>query len=424
MTTPTNAAPSAALFTPVLIAGSIILMVSFGTRAGFGVFQIPIAEDLGWLRVEYSFAIAIQNLAWGIGQPVFGAIAEKFGNRRALLIGTLIYFAGMGLSAVSVTPEGHQFWSVLIGFGVSGTGFAVIFGMIGRTTSDENRSMALGLATAAGSVGQILGPPLIAYLLQTMHWSEVYWVLGVLVLALLLTLPFLKTPESETNSTPGEPMGRVVARALKDPSFTLIFLGFFSCGYQIGFFTAHFPALVTELCGPIDAEGLLASIGITTTSQLGAWAFGLIGFANIAGTIWAGKLGGRYSKKNLLAGIYAGRVVVCIVFVMFPVTPGTVLLFSALMGMLWLATVPLTSGLVGQIYGLRYMGTLYGIIFFSHQIGSFIGVWMGGAFYDAYQGADNFGGYELVWWIGIGVGAFSAIVHLPIKERPLDAAAA
>lgn len=415
---------TARLFTPVLIGGAIILMVSFGIRSAFGVFQIPIAADLGWFRTEYSLAIAIQNLAWGIGQPVFGAIAERFGNRRALMIGALIYFAGMALSAMSISAEAHQFWAVLIGFGVSGTGFAVIFGMIARTASDENRSMALGLATAAGSVGQIIGPPLVANLLVAFTWAEVYWILGFAALGLLLVLPFLKAPAAESAATPGEPMGQVVARALRDPSFTLIFLGFFSCGYQIGFFTAHFPALVTEICGPISADSLLASVGVTTTAQLGAWAFGLIGFANIAGTLFAGKLGGKYSKKNLLAGIYAGRVLVCIAFVMFPVTPGTVLLFSVLMGMLWLATVPLTSGLVGQIYGLRYMGTLYGLIFLSHQIGSFVGVWMGGAFYDRYNGADGFGGYEAVWWIGIGVGAFSAIVHLPVNERPLAARAA
>ena len=419
-----EAGRTARLFTPVLIGGAIILMVSFGVRSAFGVFQIPIAADLGWFRTEYSLAIAIQNLAWGIGQPVFGAIAEKYGNRRALTIGALIYFAGMALSAMSISPEAHQTWSVLIGFGVSGTGFAVIFGMIARTASEENRSMALGLATAAGSIGQIIGPPLVANLLVAYSWSEVYWILGVAVLGLLLVLPFLKAPAAESAATPGEPMGKVVARAVRDPSFILIFLGFFSCGYQIGFFTAHFPALVTEICGPISPDSLLASAGITTTAQLGAWAFGLIGFANIADTLCAGRLGGTYSKKNLLAGIYAGRVVVCVAFVMFPVTPGTVLLFSVLMGMLWLATVPLTSGLVGQIYGLKYMGTLYGLIFLSHQIGSFIGVWMGGVFYDRFNGADGFGGYELVWWIGIGVGAFSAIVHLPVNERPLEARAA
>jgi len=241
---------SARLLSPVLIGGAIILMISFGARASFGVFQIPIAADLGWLRTEYRFAIAIQNLAWGIGQPVFGAIAERFGNRKALLIGTLVYFAGMALSALSITPEGHQVWAVLIGFGVSGTGFAVIFGMVARSVSDENRSMALGIATAAGSVGQIIGPPFVATLLQSYTWAEVYWILGAIVLCLLLVLPFLKAPAAESTAGSGEPMGQVVRRAIRDPSFIWLFLGFFSCGHQIGFFPAHFPSLVTAFRRP------------------------------------------------------------------------------------------------------------------------------------------------------------------------------
>ena len=401
---------SARLITPVLIGGGIILMVSFGARASFGVFQIPISQDLGWLRVEYSLALAIQNLAWGIGQPIFGAIAEKYGNRLALILGGLTYFVGMALSAMSITPEAHQVYGVLIGMGVAGTGFGVIFGMVGRAASDENRSMALAIATAIGSLGQILGPPLAGYLLVDMHWSEVFWVLGFLLLASLLVLPMMKTPAPVVQPN-DEPMGKAIWRAVKDPSFILIFIGFFSCGYQIGFFTAHFPAMVTELCGPITPGGVLETMGVATTAQLGAWSIGLIGMANIAGTLIAGRLGSRFSKKYLLSSIYFGRVVVCVVFIMTPITPGTVILFSLLMGMLWLATVPLTSGLIGHIYGLRYMGTLYGVVFFSHQLGGFTGVWLGGALY------DQTGGYDLVWWIGIGVGLFSAIVHLPIQER-------
>jgi MFS family permease len=203
-------------------------------------------------------------------------------------------------------------------------------------------------------------------------------------------------------------------KASKDPSFTLIFLGFFSCGYQLGFLTAHFPAFVTEMCGPILVGGVLHNVGITTTSVLGAVAISLIGLANIGGTLLAGWAGKHYSKKYLLAGIYTGRTIVAALFIMFPITPMTVLLFSIGMGSLWLATVPLTSGLVAHIYGLRYMGTLYGIVFFSHQLGSFMGVWLGGRMYDA------FGSYTAVWWIGISVGLFSAIVHLPIRERRLE----
>ena len=212
-------------------------------------------------------------------------------------------------------------------------------------------------------------------------------------------------------------MGKIVGQALRDPSFLLIFVGFFSCGYQLGFITAHFPAFVTEVCSPIPANGVLAGLGITTTSALGAVAIALIGLANVGGTIAAGALGARYQKKYLLAQVYLARTIVAAAFILAPMTPASVLLFSALMGSLWLATVPLTSGLVAQIWGLRYMGTLYGIVFFSHQLGSFMGVWLGGRLYDLY------GNYTLVWWIGVGVGAFSALVHLPIRERPALASA-
>jgi MFS family permease len=209
-----------------------------------------------------------------------------------------------------------------------------------------------------------------------------------------------------------ESMGTIVGRAVRDPSFVLIFLGFFSCGYQLAFVTAHFPAFVTEVCSPIPANGVLAGLGITTTSALGAVSIAVIGVFNIGGTIAAGALGQHYRKKYLLANIYLGRTIVAAAFILAPMTPGSVLLFSVLMGSLWLATVPPTSGLVAQIWGLRYMGTLYGIVFFSHQLGAFLGVWLGGRLYDLY------GNYTLVWWVGVGVGAFSALVHLPIREAP------
>jgi MFS family permease len=210
-------------------------------------------------------------------------------------------------------------------------------------------------------------------------------------------------------------MATAVARAFRDPSFALIFLGFFACGYQLSFLTAHFPAMVREVCGPIAPGGFLAALGITTTTALGAVAISLIGLANIGGSIAAGWLGQRYSKKYLLSGIYAARTMVASSFMLLPITPASVVVFSLMSGMLWLATVPLTSGLVAQIYGLRYMGTLYGFVFLSHQIGSFLGVWLGGRLYDLH------GSYTVAWWIGVGVGAFSALVHLPIRERPMTA---
>lgn len=411
----------APLFTPVLIVGCIIIMVSFAVRASFGVFQIPIAEEFGWLRAEFSLAIAIQNLAWGIGQPIFGALAEKIGDRKAIVLGALVYAAGLVLSAVSTTPFEMQAYEWLVGFGIAGTGFGVVLAVVGRASSDENRSMSLAVVTAAGSAGQIFGAPTAEWMLTFLPWQTIFVVFAGVVLALILTLPLMRAPEPASRAELEESMGTILMKAFKDPSYTLIFLGFFSCGYQLAFVTAHFPAFVTEMCGPIQPGGMLHSMGITSTSALGAVAISLIGAANVGGTLLAGYLGKRYSKKYLLAAIYTGRTLAAAAFILFPITPLSVIIFSVAMGSLWLATVPLTSGLVAHIYGLRYMGTLYGIVFFSHQLGSFLGVWLGGRMYDAY------GDYTLVWWIGVGVGAFSAIVHLPVKERPLlraDAAVA
>ncbi|UWR80455.1 MFS transporter [Phaeobacter inhibens] len=408
----------APLFTPVLIVGCVVIMVSFAVRASFGVFQIPIAEEFGWLRSEFSLAIAIQNLAWGIGQPIFGAIAEKIGDRKAIIIGALIYAAGLVFSAWATTPFEMQAYEWLVGFGIAGTGFGVVLAVVGRASSDENRSMSLAVVTAAGSAGQIFGAPTAEWLLTFLSWQSVFLVFAGVVLALIATLPLMRAPEAASKAELEESMGAILKKAFKDPSYTLIFLGFFSCGYQLAFVTAHFPAFVTEMCGPILPGGALYSIGITSTSALGAVAISLIGAANVGGTLLAGWLGNRYSKKYLLAAIYTGRTIAAAAFILVPITPVTVIVFSIVMGSLWLATVPLTSGLVAHLYGLRYMGTLYGIVFFSHQLGSFLGVWLGGRMYDIY------GDYTLVWWIGVGIGAFSAIVHLPIREHPRTVLAA
>ena len=401
----------APFFTPVLLVGCFIIVISFAVRASFGVFQIPIADGFGWLRSEFSLAIAIQNLAWGIGQPIFGAIAERVGDRKAIILGALMYAAGLILSSFAISPQAHQMYEILVGFGVAGTGFGVILAVVGRASSDEHRSMSLAMATAAGSAGQVIGAPFAEYLLTLMSWQNVFIVFGAMILFTLLSLPMMKSTEAATRQELEESMGETLVMALKDPSYTMIFLGFFSCGYQLAFITAHFPAFVTELCGPIMPGGALHSMGITTTSTLGAMAISLIGFTNILGTLLAGYLGKRYTKKYLLSAIYAGRTVIAAWFIMTPMTPTTVLIFSAAMGSLWLATVPLTSGLIAHIYGLRYMGTLYGIVFFSHQLGSFAGVWLGGKMYDVY------GDYTVVWWVGVGVGAFSALIHLPVNEK-------
>ena len=406
------------IFTPVLIGGSLILLINFALRASFGVFQIPIASEFGWPRAEFSMAIAIQNLAWGIGQPIFGALGERFGDRWSIIIGAFLYSAGLVLTAYATTPASMQLLEVMVGFGIAGTGFGVILAVIGRAASDENRSLALGIATAAGSAGQVFGAPLAEGLLAVYPWQTVFIIFGVIILTCLLFLPLLGNTRPASRSELEDSMGTVLKRAFSDPSYLMIFVGFFSCGYQLGFITAHFPAMITEMCGPISPMGTLASLGITTTSALGAIAISLIGMANIVGSILSGWLGKRFTKKYLLAGIYTLRTIASATFILMPITPTSVIVFSLVMGGLWLATVPLTSGLVAYIYGLRYMGTLYGFVFLSHQIGSFMGVWLGGKMYDQY------GNYTLVWWVGVGVGAFSALIHLPIREAPARMAAA
>ena len=401
------------LFNPVLIAGSLILIVGFAIRASFGVFQIPIEEEFGWLRADFSLAIAIQNLAWGIGQPLFSMIAEKYGDRKAIFLGSVLYAVGLILSSYAITPLAHQFLEILIGFGIAGMGFGVILAVIGRTTSEKNRSLALGIATSAGSLGQIIGPPVIEKLLQHMPWQEVFMVLALIVMASMVLLPMIKSKTPIAIQGNDLSMSEVLGKALKDPSFAMIFLGFFSCGFQIAFITAHFPAYIAEMCSAIPQNSVLRSMGIASTSSLGAFSIAIIGTANLVGTITAGALGSRFPKKSLLSLIYLGRTIAAALFIMIPMTPDSVVIFSIVMGSLWLATVPLTSGLVGHIYGMKFMGTLYGIVFFSHQLGGFLGVWLGGLFY------DQFGNYDLVWWVGIGVGAFSAIIHLPVREKPM-----
>jgi len=346
------------LFTPVLIAGSLILMMGFSIRASFGVFQIPIAEEFNWLRIEFSLAIAIQNLAWGIGQPLFSAIAEKFGDRRAIFLGAIVYALGLVLSSFAVTPEAHQFLEILVGFGIAGTGFGVILAVVGRSTAAEHRSLALGITTAAGSAGQIIGPPVADALLQHMNWSSVFLIFAVAIVALMIVLPFMKSEAVDISHEMDETFREVLTKAFRDPTYSMIFVGFFSCGFQLAFITAHFPAFITEVCSAIPPNSVIRSLGVNSTAGLGALSIAIIGMANIVGAIAAGALGKKWPRKYLLSGIYTGRTIAAAAFIMVPMTPTTVVVFSVVMGSLWLATVPLTSSLIAHIYGLRYMGTL------------------------------------------------------------------
>ncbi len=407
-----NQKDNSSIFTPILIGGSLILLISFAIRSTFGLFQIPIAEQFMWARSEFSLAIAIQNLAWGIGTPIFSAFAEKFGDRKAVAIGLLLYAIGMLISSTASSPEAHQFLNVIIGFGIAGSGFGPILAVVGRAASPDKRSLALGVTTAAGSAGQVVGPPLAAYLLNIMPWSSVFVVFAIISLLTLVLVPLLKSNPKISKNDVQENLSDALMEAVKDPTYIMLFLGFFSCGFQLAFITAHFPAFIAEASSPI-IQGSLISFVCNSVASLGALSIALIGLFNIVGSIVAGAMGKNFTKKYLLSIIYTGRTIAAILFIMLPITPTTVVIFSIVMGALWLATVPLTSGIIAHIYGLKYMGTLYGIVFLSHQIGSFVGVWLGGIFYDIY------GSYDIVWWVGIGVGAFSAIIHLPIKEIPL-----
>lgn len=407
---------NSSLISPVLIAGCLIIIVTFGIRGSFGVFQIPIENEFQWLRVEFSLAIAIQNLGWGIGAPIFGALGEKFGDRKMIIAGSLCYVSGLILSTFAQNPLTHQFLELIIGFGIAGTGMGMILAVVGRASSEKNRSMALGIVTAAGSVGQMVGAPLAQTLVDLYGWQQVFIIFALSIVLVMSVVPLLKETPVSSKKEIEVSLTKVLGNAFKDPNFSMIFLGFFACGYQLAFVSAHFPAMVTEMCSAISPSSLLQYIGVSTTSSLGALGIAVIGFSNIFGTIYAGWLGQKFPKKYLLAIVYALRTLIGLLFIIFPITPMSVVLFSFFMGSLWLATVPLTSGLIAHIYGLRYMGTLYGLVFLSHQLGSFLGVWMGGKLYDAT------GDYTLVWWIGVGVSAFSAIIHLPIKEKKLQPA--
>ena len=400
------------LFTPVLLVGCVIVLVGFAIRASFGVFQIPIEEEFGWPRSEFSLAIAIQNLAWGFGSPFFGAFSEKLGDRKAIVLGAVLYSLGLVLTAGASSAFAIQFYEILVGFGVAGTGFGVILAVVGRASAPEHRAMSLAIATASGSAGQIVGPVVAVFLLESMEWQSVFLIFAISILLVLLLLPFMRAPEKASKEEIEESLGEILRLAMRDPSYMMIFVGFFSCGYQLAFITAHFPALITEMSAPIDPLGWCGDLGIETTAALGGFAISVIGAANIIGTLLAGWAGKRFGKKWLLSGIYAGRSIAAAWFILTPITADSVLIFSFSMGFLWLATVPLTSGLVAHIYGVRYMATLYGIVFFSHQLGSFVVVYLGGVLYDMY------GSYTTVWWIGIAVGVFSSLINLPVREEP------
>ncbi|MCM2449744.1 MFS transporter [Agrobacterium vitis] len=381
----------------IISVGCLILFISFGVRSTFGVLMEPMSRSLAWPQETMSLVLALQNIVWGIGQPVFGLIADRIGYRKALFVGSALYAIGMLLAAWSMTPMTQNLTTgVLVGAGISGTSFGMILAVLGRSVAPERRSFVLGLGTAIGSAGQVFFPILTQQVLVWFEWDGAMVMLG---LSAIVMLPLIAFGIPAMKPAPGATIvianNRHLLKALRDPDFSLIVLGFFSCGYQLAFISAHFPGFVTDLCG---------------SPTLGATAIALIGLINILGSLLAGHLGARYPKKNLLAIIYLARTIICAAFVLIPASPATVVVFSLVMGAIWLSTVPLTSGLVSELFGTQHIATLFGIVFLGHQIGSALGVWVGGYIYDSYQ-------TDLpAWWFGVAVSGLSILVHIPIRE--------
>jgi MFS family permease len=400
----TTTAPSPAqrpAINPMLVitCGCLIALIAFGVRSTMGLFNAPITEAHGWGRETFGLAMALQNLIWGIAQPFAGAFADKFGTFRVIVLGAFVYATGTALLVASDTP-GMLYLSggLLMGLGIAMTSFSVIMASFARLVPPEKRSWSFGIATAASSMGQFVFAPLGQGFISAFGWPMALLLLaGTILLMLLLVLPLragtggVARDETELDMS----ISQALSRAMKHPSFVLLTLGFFVCGFQVAFLTVHMPAMLVE-------NGI--------NPQLAAWSIGIVGLFNVIGAYSAGIVGGKYSRRYSLTILYLLRSIVMTMFFITPITPATTVLFAACMGLLWLSTVPLTMGLVTIICGTRYMAMLYGIVFFSHQVGSFIGVWLGGRLYDMH------GNYDTVWWLGVTLGLFAAIMHWPIKE--------
>jgi len=381
-----------------MVCGALILTLAMGVRHTGGLFLQPMTLDQGWSRELFSFSIALQNLLWGLFQPFAGAFADRHGAGRTLVGGALLYIAGLVIMAHADTALGLNVGAgLLIGMGLSGTTFSVVLGVIGRMAAPEKRSMALGLASAGGSFGQFAVLPVGQGLISMVGWQDaLLWL--ALGIALIIPLAAAVTGTSDRASGVQQSLREALAEAVRTPSFHYLFWSFFVCGFQTAFIMLHLPAFVVD-------GGMSANIGMT--------AVALIGLFNIFGSFLSGWLGGLYSKKWLLAWIYALRIVAILALLLFPLSQLSVYIFSAVMGLLWLGTVPLTSGLVGHIFGLRYVGMLYGIVFLGHQIGGFLGAWLGGRIFDLS------GSYLMAWWLSIALSVMAAALSLPVREAPL-----
>lgn len=381
-----------------MVCGALILTLAMGVRHTGGLFLQPMTLDQGWSRELFSFSIALQNLLWGLFQPFAGAFADRHGAGRTLVGGALLYIAGLVIMAHADTALGLNVGAgLLVGMGLSGTTFSVVLGVIGRMAAPEKRSMALGLASAGGSFGQFAVLPVGQGLISMVGWQDALLWLAVGI-ALIIPLAAAVTGTSDRSTGVQQSLREALGEAMRTPSFHYLFWSFFVCGFQTAFIMLHLPAFVVD-------SGMSANIGMT--------AVAMIGLFNIFGSFLSGWLGGLYSKKWLLAWIYALRIVAILALLLFPLSQLTLYVFAAVMGLLWLGTVPLTSGLVGHIFGLRYMGMLYGIVFLGHQIGGFLGAWLGGRIFDLS------GSYLMAWWLSIALSVMAAALSLPVREAPL-----
>lgn len=385
----------------VILCGCVIALLSFGPRSAMGLLFQPMTEARDWTREIFALALAIQNLVWGAAQPFAGMMADRYGTWRTLSLGAVLYFIGLILMANAESPMAlHLSAGVLVGLGIAFSSFSLVLAAFGRRVTPAQRSLAFGIGTASGSVGQFVFAPLGQFLIETTGWQQTLVVFAFMMLAIPMLAVALKG-RAAAHTGPihtDQSLKQAIAEAFGTRGYILLTSGFFVCGFQLGFITVHLPPYISD-------QGL--------DPAWGASALALIGLCNIVGSLASGYIGGRYSKPIFLSLIYLARGGIIALFVILPTSPLTVLLFGASMGLLWLSTVPPTSGLVAVMFGPRYMATLFGFVFFSHQVGSFLGVWLGGLLY------DQTNSYDVVWWIAAALGVFAAVVHWPIDERPV-----
>lgn len=393
----------------IIISGCLVSLITFGPRASVGLFQVPMSVEFGWTREVFSLAVAIQNLLWGLGQPFSGALADRYGTLRVFAVGLTMYALGLVVMAYASTPGSMYFSAgVLIGFGLAGCSFNLVLAAFAKLLPDDWKPIALGAGTAAGSFGQFFYPPIGNILMDSMGWQMALIVFGASVIAALpLTLALATRGTASTGqasavagpSLPNQTIAQALAEAFRHRSYVLLVIGFFTCGFQLAFITAHMPAYLKDIQMP---------------AWVGAWTLAAIGLANAAGSLGAGWLMQRMPKRHLLAWIYFGRSVAILAFLLLPASPATALAFGVAIGFLWLSTVPPTSALVMLMFGTKYMAMLYGFAFFSHQVGGFLGVLLGGILY------ETTGSYIIVWQLSIALGIASAIINLPIIEKPVE----